>query len=133
MGTQALRAAELSEEERLQNTARHWQEQHDYRKAHARIREEVQRRSVEGMLRHELTKADAVLHSYTELPQRDGAPAQIVVEWSERGQTYRYRSTIDARMNLVSSGICLSGRDRDFDLASLVSVMTDSDTRWDDY
>jgi hypothetical protein len=45
------------------------------------------------------------------------------VEWSARGERYRYRSTLDPNLAVVSSGICLSGRDSDFDLTSLVSVM----------
>ncbi|HLZ58663.1 MAG TPA: hypothetical protein VKR06_17120 [Ktedonosporobacter sp.] len=82
---------------------------------------------LEERLRHALVKADATLHSYSEQSNSDGSVGHIVVEWSERGQTYRYRSTINAQMGVVSSGICLSGRDRDFDLTSLVHVMTDSD------
>lgn len=99
----------------------------DYHRTRAWMRQQAQHATLEDSLRHELALADAVLHSYSEIAGSNGRPAQIVVEWSERGQTYRYRSTIDARLNVVSSGICLSGRDRDFDLASLVSVMTDSD------
>jgi hypothetical protein len=85
-----------------------------------RIREHLQER-----LEHALAKGDARLHSYSELTNPDGSIGSLVVEWSEHGQTYRYRSNIDARMNVVSSGICLSGQDRDFDLTSLVHVMTD--------
>jgi hypothetical protein len=48
------------------------------------------------------------------------------VEWSESGQKRRYRSTLDTQLSVVASGICLSGRDQDFDLTSLVSVMADS-------
>lgn len=80
--------------------------------------------NLEEKLRYELTKADAVLHSYSEVVASDGSPGQLIVEWSERGQTHRYRSAIDPHLTVVSSGICLSGRDRDFDLTSLVSVMT---------
>ncbi|HLG77627.1 MAG TPA: hypothetical protein VKX46_14510, partial [Ktedonobacteraceae bacterium] len=71
-------------------------------------------------------KADAVLHSFSELPDTQGATRQIIVEWSMQGQQYRYRSTVDTRLSVVSSGICLSGRDHEFDLTSLVRVMTDS-------
>ena len=74
-----------------------------------------------------LAKADATLHSFSEVLAPDGSVSQLIVEWSERGQVHRYRSSINASLTVVSSGICLSGRDRDFDLTSLVSVMADSD------
>jgi hypothetical protein len=79
---------------------------------------------LEQRLRHALAKADAVLHSFSETPSNHGSQGNVVVEWSEQGQRYRYRSTVDLYLNVVSSGICLSGRDRDFDLTSLVKVMT---------
>ncbi len=82
------------------------------------------RSKLEVALRHSLAKADAVLHSFQEIPGED---SQLVVEWSQRGQHFRYRSTIERGLSVVSSGICLSGRDHDFDLTSLVSVMADND------
>lgn len=93
------------------------------------LRQEAIRSHLEEHLRHALAKAGATLLSYSEIPNAGGSPGQLVVEWSESGQRRRYRSTIDPRMTVVSSGICLSGRDRDFDLTSLVSVMTDSSGR----
>ena len=90
------------------------------------LQEQRLHNQLEERLQHALAKADAALHSYSELPGRDGAPGHIVVEWSEQGQKYRYRSTVDLNLNIVSSGICLSGRDRDFDMTSLVKVMTAS-------
>jgi hypothetical protein len=93
------------------------------------LRQQATRNQLEQLLRRALAKADAVLHSYSEITNADGAPGHLVVEWSEQGQTRRYRSTLDPHLSIVSSGICLSGRDRDFDLTSLVSVMTDSP--WD--
>jgi len=82
--------------------------------------------NLEEKLRYELAKADATFHSYSEVIASDGSVSQLIVEWSERGQTYRHRSTLDPRLTVVSSGICLSDRDQDFDLTSLVSVVTDS-------
>jgi hypothetical protein len=78
---------------------------------------------LERRLRRALARADATLHSYTEALNPDGSPGPLVVEWSERGQARRYRSALAPDLTVVSSGICLSGRDRDFDLTSLVSVM----------
>lgn len=76
-------------------------------------------------LRHALAKADAVLHGYSEVPGRDALPEAVIVEWGMQGQRYRYRSTLDPNLSVVSSGICLSDRDCDFDLTSLVNVMTE--------
>ena len=55
------------------------------------------------------------------------------VEWTTRdGQ--RHTSAIDKRdLTVMSSGICLSGRDNDFDLQSLVGVIERRDTDWDGY
>jgi hypothetical protein len=91
------------------------------------LRQEAAQNTLEGSLQHALAKANATLHSFSEIPDSNGSLTHLVVEWSEHGQTRRYRSTIDARLGVVSSGICLSGRDREFDLTSLVSVMADSD------
>ena len=90
------------------------------------LHQERLRSQLEGRLQHALAKADATLHSYSEITNPDGTIGHLVVEWSEHGQTRRYRSTLDPQLSVVSSGICLSGRDRDFDLTSLVNVMTDS-------
>jgi len=85
--------------------------------------QQVQRLSLEKRLRHALAKADATLHSFSEVTAPDGSLRQLIVEWSEQGHTYHYRSVIDPGLAVVSSGICLSGRDHDFDLTSLVNVM----------
>ena len=78
---------------------------------------------LERRLRQGLAQADATLQSYSETTNPDGSPAGIVVEWSDSGWRHRYRSVLDPDLDVVSSGVCLSGRDGDFDLTSLVSVM----------
>ncbi len=88
------------------------------------LRRQARQLSLEDQLRHALAKADATLHSYSEVTASDGSVSQLIVEWSEQGRRYHYRSVLDPHLNVVSSGICLSGRDRDFDLTSLVNVMT---------
>ncbi|MDQ2902051.1 MAG: hypothetical protein M3Y81_00680 [Chloroflexota bacterium] len=98
----------------------------DARQQRTWLHQQARQGELENRLRHALQKADATLHSFSEIPATDRAPGYLVVEWSEQGRTRRYRSTIDPRMTVISSGICLSGRDSDFDLTSLVSVMTDS-------
>src|SRR6185437_10746365 len=61
---------------------------------------------------------------------RDGESGYISVEWTAHGNHQRYRSAIDPDRTVIASGICLSGRDRDFDLTSLVSVTEgDGNTR----
>ena len=95
-----------------------------------RQRERLQRAArpaqLEQRLRRALEKANATLLGYGETTQTDGTPAGIVVEWSDRGGRQRYRSILAPDLDVVSSGICLSGRDADFDLTSLVGVMADS-------
>ncbi|MBO0783254.1 MAG: hypothetical protein J2P37_30945 [Ktedonobacteraceae bacterium] len=90
------------------------------------LRAERQRNRLEERLRYALQKADATLHSYNEVAGTDGALSHIIVEWSERGTAHRYRSTVDPGLSVISSGICLSDLDSDFDLTSLVNVMTDA-------
>jgi hypothetical protein len=91
------------------------------------LSQQTQHLEREKHLRRALARADATLHNFSEVTAPDGSLSQLIVEWSEHGQRHRYRSAIDPRLTVVSSGICLSGRDRDFDLTSLVSVMTDTD------
>jgi hypothetical protein len=90
------------------------------------LQQQARHRQLEHGLRHALAKADATLHSFSEIPPSAHTAGHLLVEWSEQGQTRRYRSTIDAQLTVVSSGICLSGQDRDFDLTSLVNVMSDA-------
>jgi len=100
------------------------------RNPNGRLYKRMLRQRLEQRLRYALEKADATLHSYSETTTVDGSPGQLVVEWSERGHTYRYRTLIDqqdSNFTVVSSGICLSGRDSDFDLTSLVNVMRGED------
>lgn len=80
---------------------------------------------LEDSLRYALNKANARLLSYREMPGANGQPGYLVVEWNDGTETHHYRSTIARDMTVISSGICLSGEDRKFDLTSLVSVMAD--------
>ncbi|HXR64519.1 MAG TPA: hypothetical protein VN729_01250 [Ktedonobacteraceae bacterium] len=113
----------LTEQARRQNR----QEQHAW------LSQQVRQLSLEDQLRHALAKADATLHSYSEIMSADGSVSQLKVEWSELGQTHHYRSYLDPHLTVVASGICLSDRDRDFDLTSLVSVMSASSEAWNEY
>ncbi len=118
-----IRQLELSEAaNRQQVSQRPEREQREW------LSRQVGQSRLEQQLRRALEKADATLHSFAETTNPDGTPGPLVVEWSERGQTYRYRSTIEPGLTVVSSGICLSGRDSDFDLTSLVSVMNEADS-----
>jgi hypothetical protein len=90
------------------------------------LRQEARRILLEHALQHELAKADATLLSFSEVPSTDDSVGYLMVEWSEGGNRQRYRTTIDPDLTIISSGICLSGRERNFDLTSLVSVMVDS-------
>ncbi|MBX9695168.1 MAG: hypothetical protein K2Z81_22470, partial [Cyanobacteria bacterium] len=66
-----------------------------------------------------LAHAGARLDRYSETAQGDGvATVRYVVDGADFSATVRLDD-----LSIVSSGICLSGRDRDFDLTSLVGVM----------
>lgn len=106
------------------NSAQQTQLPHGHQQQSAWLRTERQRDRLEESLRHALHKADATLHSYSEITRSDGTISHIIVEWRERHGTFRYRSTVEPDMNVVSSGICLSDQDDDFDLTSLVNVVT---------
>jgi hypothetical protein len=90
------------------------------------LRQEGRRTPLERALQHALAKGDAKLLSFSEVTPTDGSRGHLMVEWSEGGNRTRYRSIVDPQLTVISSGICLSDRDEDFDLTSLVSVMTDS-------
>ncbi len=113
----------LSEDERAQmkDVGRQTREQQ-----RAWLHQEARRTPLERALQHALAKGDAQLLSFSEVATADGSPGHLVVEWSEGSNRLRYRSIVDPRLTVISSGICLSDRDGDFDLTSLVSVMTDS-------
>ncbi len=124
-----VRRQQAAGERRRQEIERERQDElrrQNHRQQRNWLRREARHSTLEALLQHALAKADGTLHSFSEIPNADGSPGHLVVEWSEQGQRRRYRSTIDARLGVVSSGICLSGRDREFDLTSLVSVMTQS-------
>lgn len=93
-----------------------------------RIARQQQKQAVaqlEGRLLHTLRIAGANLLGYS----IDGE--QVRVTWERDGQ--RSTSLVDLNFNLISAGICLSGEDQRFDLASIVSVVSEAPdyARWE--
>jgi hypothetical protein len=76
------------------------------------------RRGLEDRLRLALLYAGAVLHGYVEVPNLDESPGRLIVEWSADGHAHRYRTTIEPKCEVVSTGICLAGGDGDVDLVN---------------
>ena len=87
----------------------------------ATARKKRQLQQAETRLENALKQADGKLENYRD----QGEYWQV--EWRTiDGQLHS--SAIDKRdLTVISSGICLSGRDRDFDLQSLVGVMDNQD------
>lgn len=58
-----------------------------------------------------------------------GNTGQMVyrVTWEYRGQ--QSIAIVDERRNVISAGVCLSGRDRDFDMTSIIDVLRHSPNR----
>lgn len=76
------------------------------------------RRSLEGRLRHALAIGGARLLGYEE------APGGYRVSWERDGRPSV--TFVDSGLAVVSAGICLSGEDHRFDLASIVGVVRDA-------
>jgi hypothetical protein len=86
------------------------------------LQEELAKSSDERRLEQALKLAGASLERYEE---RHGT---FVVTYRVDG--HAYSSVVSKRdLGVVSAGICLSGRDRDFDLTSLVSVLREHQYR----
>jgi hypothetical protein len=80
------------------------------------------RRTSEGRVRTALEHAGAALRSFVE---KDGA---LRVTFTVDGQ--RHTSIVSAdNLGVWSAGVCLSGQDSQFDLASLVSVLREGHSR----
>lgn len=87
----------------------------------ATARKKRQLKAAKTRLEAALKQADGKLESYRDR----GEYWQI--EWRTADGQF-HASAIDKRdLTVISSGICLSGRDRDFDLQSLVGVMENRD------
>ena len=77
--------------------------------------------STDGRIRSALEHSGALLLSYTE--RRDGYTVRYEVDGKQ------HTSFVNKELHVHSAGICLSGRDNDFDLASLCSVLREGDRR----
>jgi hypothetical protein len=77
----------------------------------------MQRRRDEARLRDGLHLAGGELRDFHDRGE------YWLVEWTTRDGELHHSAIARADLTVVSAGICLSGRDRDFDLQSLVGVM----------
>ena len=81
--------------------------------------EEARRTSVEGRLADALTHAGGKMLAFLERADAYTVTYQI-------GNQQHISTVRKDDLTVITAGICLSGRDRDFDLASLVGVMRES-------
>lgn len=87
----------------------------------AEFRRKLKQRRDEARLQEALDMAGGALREF-----RDRG-TYWTVEWTTRGGERQTSAILKSDLTVVSSGICLSGRDRDFDLTSLVGVIEDRD------
>lgn len=94
---------------------------HEDRVAYAALRHyrgEIARERHEDRVRHALAHADARLVSMQEVPRG------LRVVWEKNGRSHQ--ADVAEDLTVVTAGICLSGHDRVFDLASLVTVFDEA-------
>ena len=98
------------------------------RAGEVRLADEAAR--AERRLRHAIEIGGARLLGYE--PAGDHMPTGWRVTWERDG--HRSVTLVSADLGVVSAGICLSGEDARFDLASVVGVVRDSPAfaRWDE-
>ena len=79
--------------------------------------------TMEGRIKIALEHADASLHRFME--HKDA----LTISWVTRSGGH-YTATVQKNdLRVISSGVCLSGQDKKFDLTSLVSVMEEREKR----
>ncbi len=81
--------------------------------------EEKQRLLMEREMQHQLSLLGAQLVSI----QRQGET--YIIRW--RDGRREHTTVLDSSLSVVSAGICLAGREPEFDLASIVSVMREAE------
>lgn len=124
-----LRSALYTEQAELKIAGLAASERAAYALRFERIAQEQQKQAnaqLEGRLLHTLRIAGANLLGYS-LDE-----GHVRVTWEREG--LRSTSLVDLNLNLISAGICLSGEDQRFDLASIVSVVSEAPdyARWEE-
>jgi len=121
----AERRSRLSAQRQAEATARLNAAQRDYY-AHGYYRQQPEvpparpaNRRDETRLRNALRTGGGDLRGYTDRGD------YFVVEWESRNGERHTSAIARDDLTVISSGICLSGEDRKFDLQSLVGIMTD--------
>jgi hypothetical protein len=87
-----------------------------------KVIEEARRNSVEGRLAEALSHAGGKMLSFLER-------ADVYTVTYQVGQQQHVSTVRKDDLTVVTAGICLSGRDRDFDLTSLVGVLREARAR----
>jgi hypothetical protein len=83
-----------------------------------------QRASAEARLRGALRTGGGSLRDYSDRGE------YWLVEWTTRDGERHTSAIAKADLTVISSGVCLSGRDHDFDLQSLVAVIEKGTWEW---